>query len=63
MEEHYFREYARLKEEQGIADNREYHFDTPCTVASQVKMLHDAGFSDVKEMWRKDSAVVLVAYK
>ena len=63
MEEFYFRELIRLKSEQGISDNREYHYDTPCTVANQIKMLNDAGFSSVKEVWRKDNAVVLVANK
>ena len=63
VEDFYFREYSRLKDEQGITDSREYHYDTPCTVANQIRMLYDAGFSSVKEMWRKENAVVLVAYK
>ena len=63
MEDFYFREYIRLKDEQGITDSREYHYDTPCTVVNQIRMLYDAGFSSVKEMWRKENAVVLVAYK
>jgi tRNA (cmo5U34)-methyltransferase len=61
MEDFHFRECTRLKVEQGITDNREYHYDTPCTVANQIKMLYDAGFSSVKEVWRKGIAVVLVA--
>ena len=63
MEDFFFCEYKRLKDEQGITDNREYHYDTPCTVTNQTKMLLDVGFTSVKEMWRKENAVVLVAYK
>ena len=63
MENFYFREYSRLKDEQRITDNREYHYDTPCTVTNQTDMLFNAGFSSVKEVWRKGNVVVLVAYK
>jgi len=63
MEDFYFRELTRLKNEQGLSDNREYHYDTPFTVTNQIKMLNETGFSSVKEVWRKQNAVVLVAYK
>ena len=63
MEEHYFSEYARKKKEQGLADDNEYHYDTPCTVTNQVKMLLEAGFTNVREMWRNGNAVLLVAEK
>jgi len=65
METFYFSEYARLKAEQGITDNREYHYDTPCTVANQIKMLLEAGFKNVSEVWRRKggNAIILVAEK
>jgi tRNA (cmo5U34)-methyltransferase len=63
MENFYFSEYERLKHEQGITDKREYHYDTPCTVSNQIKMLLEAGFANVMEVWRKGNAVVLTAYK
>ena len=62
-EDFYFREFIRLKHDQGITDNREYHYDTPCTVGNQIKMLYDAGFSSVKEKWCRGNTVVLVGYK
>jgi len=34
-----------------------------CIVSNQKKMLLDAGFASVKEVWRKKDAVVLVAEK
>ena len=63
MEDFYFSEYERLKYEQRINDEREYHYDTPCTVSNQIKMLLEAGFTNVREVWRKGNAVVLTAYK
>jgi tRNA (cmo5U34)-methyltransferase len=58
-----FAEYERLKKEKGITDNREYHFDTPCTVSNQKKMLLDAGFIRVKEVWNNKITIILVAEK
>ena len=66
-ENFYFAEYERLKQEQGINDNQAYHYDTPCTVSNQKKMLLAVGFSQVQEVWRKDSErgliIILVARK
>ena len=63
MENFYFSEYQRLKDEQGITDSREYHYDTPCTVDNQIKLLLKAGFAEVSEVWDKGSTVILVAKK
>ena len=63
MEELYFCEFERLKKEQCLPDNREYHYDTPCTVSNQKEMLLEAGFTSVKEVWRKKDTVILVAEK
>jgi tRNA (cmo5U34)-methyltransferase len=62
-EDFYFSEFERLKKEQGITDSKEYHFDTPCTVANQKKMLRDAGFTSVREEWQEKITVVLIADK
>jgi len=63
LEDFYFSEYVRIKNEQDITDDNEYHYDTPCTVSNQIKLLCDAGFTNVSEVWRKENAVVLVACK
>jgi tRNA (cmo5U34)-methyltransferase len=63
MEDFYFSEFERLKREQGVTDNREFSFDTPCTVSNQKKMLFVVCFSNVKEVWRKKNVVILVADK
>ncbi|MCL2002926.1 MAG: class I SAM-dependent methyltransferase [Oscillospiraceae bacterium] len=61
MEDFYFSEYERLKNEQGLTDDRQYHYDTPCTVKHQIKMLLEAGFTDVVEVWRRENTVILMA--
>jgi len=62
-EDFFFSEFERLKKEQGITDEREYHYDTPCTVSNQKKMLLEAGFSSVKEVWNKKNTIILIADK
>lgn len=62
-EDFFFAEYERLKREQGLAWEKEYHYDTPCTVENQKKMLLAAGFREVNEVWKKESTVVLTAKK
>jgi len=63
MEDFNFSELERLKKEQCLDDNRAYHFDTPCAVQNQKKMLFEAGFAIVHEVWRKNGVVILVAEK
>ena len=62
-EDYYFSEFERLKKEQGITDNKEYCYDTPCTVSNQKKMLAEVGFTNVKEVWQQGNSVILIAYK
>ena len=63
LEDFYFAEYERLKIEQGINDNGEYHYDTPCTIDNQLKMLSAAGFTNVREVWRNNNTVIIIAEK
>lgn len=48
QEQGFFAELARLKAEQGIADDVFYHFDTPLTVQHETDILRAAGFSSVE---------------
>ena len=43
-------ELLRMKEEQGIADDEFYHYDTPLTVAHEREALMAAGFAAVEEL-------------
>ena len=63
QEDFFFAEYERLKAEQGLSREMEYHYDTPCTVENQKKMLLAAGFSKADAVWRVENTVVLVAKK
>jgi len=65
MEDFYFAEYQRLLNEQNLDTTKEYHYDTPCTVINQKKLLLQAGFKKVNEVWRRQggNAVILVAEK
>jgi hypothetical protein len=63
LEDLYFSEYKRYIEEQGLSNDREYHYDRPCTVSNQKKMLSEARFKNIREVWRRGSTVILVADK
>ncbi len=47
LEKEYFNNLIKLKQEQNITDNAFYHCDTPLTVEHEMKILRNAGFSNV----------------
>ena len=59
----YFGELARLRAEQGIADDAFYHYDTPLTVAHEAAALRNAGFSRVEDVKNWGATHTLIAYK
>ncbi len=48
LEQEYFDNLKKLKQEQNITDNEFYHYDTPLTVEHEIKILRNAGFSKVE---------------
>ena len=62
-EQFYFGELARLKAQQGIADNAFYHYDTPLTVAHETRALVAAGFARVEDVKSWGATHTLIAYK
>lgn len=62
-EDHWFNENNRLRKEQGIVGDEFYHYDTPCTVDNQIKLLKKAGFDSVKQVFRLENTTMLVAKK
>lgn len=62
LEDFYFAESKRIREENGIVEGI-YHYDTPCTVENQIKMLLQAGFSKVEKVWKIGNTTILVCYK
>lgn len=62
-EEHWFSENARIREELNIPKNVLYHYDTPCTIRNQIKMLLRAGFVHVEKVFRIGNTTILTARK
>ena len=48
---------------QNIKDSDLYHFDTPCTVDNQIKILLSAGFAAVEKVWRSGNTAIIVGQK
>lgn len=48
QQDYFRRELHRLKDQQGIKDDDFYHYDTPLTVANEIHVLTQAGFSSVQ---------------
>jgi hypothetical protein len=53
----------RFRSELGIPDSEFYHFDTPCTLDNQLKMLLCAGFGKAAQVWRQENTTIVMAYK
>ena len=47
-EAYFFSENERLRRVVGAEANTYYHYDTPCTIENQIKLLSDVGFSTVE---------------
>ena len=62
-EDFWFGENKRLRKKQGIDENGYFHYDTPCTVENQIKMLTAAGFQSVEQVMRIDNTIMLLARK
>jgi SAM-dependent methyltransferase len=62
-EDFLFKENERIRKEQNIPDGEFYHFDTPCTIDNQLKMLRTAQFEKVEMVWRIENTTIIVADK
>jgi len=62
-EQRLFTEYSRLCVQQELDSGAEYHFDTPCTVTNNKRLLADAGFTDIRKVWSVKNTTVLTARK
>lgn len=56
-------ENIKLRKEQNISPEELYHFDIPCTVQNQILLLEQAGFSEVREVFRQGNTTIIVAQK
>lgn len=62
-EDFYYSENKRIRKEQNILEGEFYHYDTPCTIDNQIKLLTKAGFKVVKMHWRMENTTIIVAKK
>lgn len=63
QEDFFFAEKRRLEEEQMLESGAYYHYDTPCTVENQKRLLRQAGFTEVEVVWRLEATTILTARK
>ncbi len=61
LEIEYFQNLKQLKEEQGLSDDVFFHYDTPLTVEHEIRVLRQAGFSDVQMLKEWGSTFTLLA--
>ena len=62
FEDFNFSKYSKLKKKLKL-HNGHYHFDTPCTVENQIKILKQAGFNSVDLVYKIAATVIIVAKK
>lgn len=62
-EDFYYSENKRIRKEQNIPDGEFYHYDTPCTIDNEIRLLSQAGFKAVKMNWRMENTTIIVAKK
>lgn len=62
-EDFFFSENARLRKEHNIPENEFYHYDTPCTVQNQIKMLLLAGFASAEKVFGVENTTIIMARK
>ncbi len=56
-------ENRRIRRELSIPDDAFYHYDTPCTIDNQLRLLAEAGFAPVQLIWREGNTTIIVAQK
>lgn len=59
QERGFFDELERLKREQELGSGY-YHYDTPLTIEKQKRLLLEAGFASVVQIFREDNTVMLL---
>ncbi len=62
-EDLYAAENRRIRAQQGIPAGAFYHYDTPCTVDNQIKLLLGAGFEEAGTVWKQENTTMLAAQK
>ncbi len=61
MEKEYFRNLKQLRAEQGLPEDEFFHYDTPLTADHEIRVLRQAGFSDVQILKEWGTTFTLLA--
>ncbi len=61
LEKEYFQNLKQLREEQQLPEDVFFHYDTPLTVNHEMKILRQAGFSDVQILKEWGTSFTLLA--
>lgn len=56
-------ENARIRRELNISEDAFYHYDTPCTMENQIKMLLAAGYASAEKVFRVENTAIIAARK
>jgi len=56
-------EFIRLRKKENLLDGEFYHFDIPLTVETDVKLLQDTGFVDIKVVKEWEDASIIISKK
>lgn len=62
-EDRWFSENERLRKENNIHDGVFCHYDTPCTIENQIKLLTEAGFKKTEKVFRMENTTIIIARK
>ena len=60
-QDYFFAENEKLRKEQNIEDGIYCHYDTPCSIETQINLLKEAGFESVEKVFQIENTVMLVA--
>ena len=61
LEKEYFQNLEQLKKEQGLSGDGFFHYDTPLTADHEIRVLRQAGFSDVQILKEWGATFTLLA--
>ncbi len=62
-EDRCFAENKKFRAEMNIPENEFYHFDTPCTIENQILLFENAGFENVRKVFRMGNTTIIIGQK
>jgi tRNA (cmo5U34)-methyltransferase len=62
LQDMFMAENDRIREVHGITDSGFYHIDIPLTMATEIRLLKEAGFTTVSVLLQQDYAGVILAH-